>query len=158
MFHNLQHHQIRKGVTTILIECGAATLVILIEVLPLRRWALKVLWFSCLLNLYDCLQCESCIWGYMGFAAFQILFLVLGTIVIQLVQLQPLPIDLFSFLFVLWNFAASFRPSFSPQFYKMCLADSDLTLAIRTKNDPDGSLSHLYHKGLMLSVRAIASV
>lgn len=51
------------------------------------------------------LQCERIIYGYMAFAAFNIFFIIAGLVGLQLIQLQAVPIDAVSFLFVLWNFS-----------------------------------------------------
>lgn len=51
------------------------------------------------------MQCENVIYAYMGFAAFSIFFVIAGIVAIQLLQMQPVPIDLISFFFVLWNFS-----------------------------------------------------
>ena len=41
----------------------------------------------------------------MGFAGFSIFFLLTGVVAIQLIQLQPVPVDAVSFTFILWNFS-----------------------------------------------------
>lgn len=41
----------------------------------------------------------------MGFAAFSIFFVITGVVAIQLIHMQPIPFDLVSFLFILWNFS-----------------------------------------------------
>ena len=43
----------------------------------------------------------------MAFAAFTIFFIIAGILALQLVQLQPIPVDAISFTFVLWNFSVS---------------------------------------------------
>ena len=50
-------------------------------------------------------QYTNIIWGYMGFAGFSIFFVLTGILGVQLIQLYRIPIDLFSFLFLLYNFA-----------------------------------------------------
>ena len=41
----------------------------------------------------------------MGFAGFSIFFVLTGILGVQLIQLYRIPVDLFSFLFLLYNFA-----------------------------------------------------
>ena len=50
-------------------------------------------------------QCDWVIYGYMAFAAFSIFFIITGVVAIQLIQMQPLPMDAISFYFILWNFS-----------------------------------------------------
>ena len=52
-------------------------------------------------------QYTNIIWGYMGFAGFSIFFMLTGILAAQLIQLYQIPIDMFAFLFILYNFAAS---------------------------------------------------
>lgn len=50
-------------------------------------------------------KCDWVIYGYMAFAAFSIFFIITGVVAIQLIQMQPLPMDAISFYFILWNFS-----------------------------------------------------
>lgn len=43
----------------------------------------------------------------MGFAGFSIFFMLTGILAFQLIQLYHIPVDLFSFLLILFNFAVS---------------------------------------------------
>ena len=55
-------------------------------------------------------QYTKIIWGYMGFAGFSIFFMLTGILAFQLIQLFHIPIDLFTFLLLLYNFAVSPAP------------------------------------------------
>lgn len=57
------------------------------------------------------MQCDWVIYGYMAFAAFSIFFIITGVVAIQLIQMQPLPMDAISFYFILWNFSVPPPPS-----------------------------------------------
>lgn len=50
-------------------------------------------------------KCDWVIFGYMAFAAFIIFFIITGVVAIQLIQMQPIPLDAISFYFILWNFS-----------------------------------------------------
>lgn len=54
------------------------------------------------------------IYGYMGVAGFSIFFFLTGVIVLQLLEKMQARLDVFSFLFVLYNFAVR-SPSLAMQ-------------------------------------------
>ena len=51
-------------------------------------------------------QCVRFIYAYMGFAGFSIFFFLTGVIALQLLEKAHARLDAFSFLFILYNFAA----------------------------------------------------
>lgn len=51
------------------------------------------------------LQCYGVIYGYMGFAGFNIFFFLSGTLTLKLFQAFHLHLDAFTFVYVLYNFA-----------------------------------------------------
>ena len=50
-------------------------------------------------------QCYRVIFGYMGFAVMNILFLITGLLLIQLLQVGHVHVDSFSLCYMLWNFS-----------------------------------------------------
>ncbi|KAK9828549.1 hypothetical protein WJX72_000710 [[Myrmecia] bisecta] len=50
-------------------------------------------------------RCTKLIYGYMGFSGFSIFFVLAGTIGLQLLQTWQIPIDAFSYCFILYNFS-----------------------------------------------------
>ena len=50
-------------------------------------------------------QCYRIIFGYMGFALMNILFLITGLILIQLLQIGKVHVDAFSLCYMLWNYS-----------------------------------------------------
>lgn len=78
----------------------------------------------------------------MGFAAFSIFFVITGIVALQLIQMQPVPFDIISFFFILWNFSVShpfpllhaFKPSLQ------------LTMQHQThaKDQKNGKVVHLH--------------
>lgn len=53
------------------------------------------------------MQYTNIIYGYMAFAGFSIFFLLLGIIMLQLLVKFQIPLDAFSFTFILYNFSVS---------------------------------------------------
>jgi len=53
-------------------------------------------------------RCYRLIFGYMGFAIMQILFLFTGLILLMLLEKARLHVDVISLVFLLWNFSVSF--------------------------------------------------
>lgn len=53
------------------------------------------------------LQYTKVIYGYMAFAGFGIFFVLVGTILLQLLVTAQIPLDAFSFIFMLYNFSVS---------------------------------------------------
>jgi hypothetical protein len=51
------------------------------------------------------LQCYKVIYGYMGFAMFNVFFFLTGALIIQLLRLSGVHMDLVSFCFLLFNFS-----------------------------------------------------
>ena len=58
------------------------------------------------------LQYTRVIYGYMAFAGFGIFFVLVGTILLQLIVKAQIPLDAFSFVFMLYNFSVSPHCSF----------------------------------------------
>lgn len=56
----------------------------------------------------DGVQCYKVIYGYMGFAMFNVFFFLTGALVLQLLRLSGIHMDLLSFCFLLFNFSVSF--------------------------------------------------
>ena len=71
-----------------------------------------------------CMQYSNIIWGYMGFAGFSIFFVLGGTLTVQLIQLYRIPVDIVSFLFLLYNLSASSCSSWS--FIKCALSTFEM--------------------------------
>jgi presenilin 1 len=59
------------------------------------------------------LQCYKIIYGYMGFAMFNVFFFLTGALIIQLLRISGVHMDLVSFCFLLFNFSVSACPSSS---------------------------------------------
>lgn len=53
------------------------------------------------------MQYTKVIYGYMAFAGFGIFFVLVGTIALQLIVKAQIPLDAFSFVFMLYNFSVS---------------------------------------------------
>jgi len=53
------------------------------------------------------MQCYKVIYGYMGFAMFNVFFFLTGALVLQLLRLSGVHMDLVSFCFLLFNFSVS---------------------------------------------------
>ena len=53
-------------------------------------------------------QYTNIIYGYMAFAGFSIFFVLVGIIMLQLLVKFQIPLDAFSFSFMLYNFSVSF--------------------------------------------------
>lgn len=51
------------------------------------------------------MQCYKVIYGYMGFAMFNVFFFLTGALIIQLLRLSGVHMDLVSFCFLLFNFS-----------------------------------------------------
>ena len=69
-------------------------------------------------------QCVRFIYAYMGFAGFSIFFFLTGAIALQLLEKAHARLDAFSFLFILYNFAArapASLPCISAQSFSSCM-------------------------------------
>lgn len=53
------------------------------------------------------MQYTNIIYGYMAFAGFSIFFVLVGIITLQLLVKFQIPLDAFSFSFILYNFSVS---------------------------------------------------
>lgn len=56
---------------------------------------------------HDFMQYTNIIYGYMAFAGFSIFFVLVGIIMLQLLVKFKIPLDAFSFSFMLYNFSVS---------------------------------------------------
>ena len=56
---------------------------------------------------HDFMQYTNIIYGYMAFAGFSIFFVLVGIIMLQLLVKFQIPLDAFSFSFMLYNFSVS---------------------------------------------------
>jgi len=66
------------------------------------------------LNALLSLQYTKAIYAYMAFAGFSIFFVLVGIIMLQLLVKFQIPLDAFSFSFMLYNFSVHIPPMHSP--------------------------------------------
>lgn len=66
--------------------------------------------FNALLSL----QYTKAIYAYMALAGFSIFFVLVGIIMLQLLVKFQIPLDAFSFSFMLYNFSVHISPMHSP--------------------------------------------
>jgi hypothetical protein len=80
--------------------------------------------------MFVALQCYKLIYGYMGFAMFNVFFFLTGALIIQLLRVSGVHMDLVSFCFLLFNFSVGWAGASSTTHAMRGLLQVALTAAV----------------------------